>query len=86
MHIYMYVLYRCIIYRHCNIELEFDCLRFSFQVLYSATNLRVWKHVLCVHMTSFKYGQKRVRDVDPNCRCNQSHYMSDCVFIINIAQ
>ena len=89
-YIYIYIyIYQKILYhrhRHCNIELEFDCFHFCFHALYSATNLRVWKRVLCFHMTSFKYGAKRVRDDGHTCRCHQSHFMSDCIFIINITQ
>ena len=85
-YIYIYTKRYYTRHRHCNIELEFDCLHFCFHALYSATNLRVWKRVLCFHMTSFKYGAKRVRDDGPICRCHQSHFMSDGTFIIKIAQ
>ena len=81
------IVYQKISYnRHYNAGLEFDRLRFCFHALYSATNLRVWTRVLCFHMTSFKYGAKRVRDDGPICRCHQSHFMSDGTFIIKIAQ
>ena len=37
-------------------------------------------------MTSFNYGAKGVRDVDPTCRCHQSNIMPDSIFSVNIAQ
>ena len=43
---------------------------FPFHRLHFATTLRVLKPVLCFHMTSFDYGAKGVRDVDPTCRCH----------------
>ena len=46
----------------------------------------VLKPVLCFHMTSFNYGAKGVRDVDPTCRCHQSNIMPDSIFSVNIAQ
>ena len=54
--------------------------------LHFATTLRVLKPVLCFHMTSFNYGAKGVRDVDPTCRCHQSNIMPDSIFSVNIAQ
>ena len=59
---------------------------FLFIGLHFATTLRVLKPVLCFHMTSFNYGAKGVRDVDPTCRCHQSNIMSDSIFSVNIAQ
>ena len=44
------------------------------------------KLVLCFHMTSFNYGAKGVRHVDPACRCHQSNIMPDSIFSVNIAQ
>ena len=55
---------------HCDIELAFDCFVFSFSWLHFAITLRVLKPVLCFHMTSFNYGAKGVRDVDPAGRCH----------------
>ena len=37
-------------------------------------------------MTSFNYGAKGVRDVDPAFRCHQSNIMPDSIFSFNIAQ
>ena len=44
------------------------------------------KPVLCFLMTSFNYGAKGVRDVDPACRCHQSNIMSDSILSVNITQ
>ena len=82
---------------HCNIELAFDCFVFSFSWVKSvfffflfffffATTFMVLKPVLCFHMTSFNYGAKGVRDVDPACRCYQSNIVPDSIFSVNIAQ
>ena len=59
---------------------------FLFHGLHFATTLRVLKPVLCFDMTSFNYGAKGVRDVDPTCRCHQSNIMPDGIFSVNIAQ
>ena len=59
---------------------------FLFHGLHFATTLRVLKPVLCFHMTSFNYGAKGVRDVDPTGRCHQSNIMPDSIFSVNIAQ
>ena len=37
-------------------------------------------------MTSFNYGDKAARDVDPTCRCQQGNIMPDSIFSVNIAQ
>ena len=57
-----------------------------FHWLHFATTLRVLKPMLCFHMTSFNYGAKGVRDVDPTCRCHQNNIMPDSIFSVNIAQ
>ena len=61
-------------------------LYYVFHGLHFATTLRVLKPVLCFHMTSFNYGAKEVRDVDPACRCHRSNIMPDSIFSVNIAQ
>ena len=61
-------------------------LYFLFRGLHFATTLRVLKPVLCFHMTSFNYGAKEVRDVDPACRCHRGNIMPDSIFSVNIAQ
>ena len=50
------------------------------------TTLRVLKPVLCFYMNSFNYGAKRIRDVDPTCRCHQNNIMSDGIFSVNMVQ
>ena len=57
-----------------------------FHGLHFATTVRVLTPVLCFHMTSFNYGAKGVRDVEPTCRCHQSNIMPDSNFNVNIAQ
>ena len=59
---------------------------FLFHGLHFANTLRVLTAVLCFHMTSFDYGAKGVRDVDPTCRCHQINIMPDNIFSVNIAQ
>ena len=59
---------------------------FPFYRLHFATSLRVLKPVLCFHMASFNYGAKRVRDVDPSCKCHQSNIMPDSIFSVKISQ
>ena len=44
------------------------------------------KPVLWFHMTSFNYGAKGVKVVDPACRCHQSNIMPDSIFSVSIAQ
>ena len=61
-------------------------LYFLFHGLHFATTFRVLKPVFCFHMTSFNYGAKRVRDVDPAFRCHQSNIIPDSIFNVNIAQ
>ena len=59
---------------------------FPFHGLHFATSLTVLTPVLCFHTTSFNYGAKVVRDVDPTCRCHQSNIMPDSIFSVNNAQ
>ena len=59
---------------------------FLFHGLHSETTFRELRSVLCFHMTSFDYGAKRARDVDPTCICHQSNIMPDSIFSVNIAQ
>ena len=61
-------------------------LYFLFHGLHFATTLRVLKPVLCFHMTSFTYGAKGVRDVDPASRCHQSNIIPNSIFSVNIAE
>ena len=67
-------------------ELKFDSFVFYFSWITFCDDPGVLKPVLCFHMTSFNYGFKGVRDVDPACRCHQSNIMSDSMFSVNIAQ
>ena len=50
------------------------------------TTIRVLKLVLHIHMTSFNYGAKVVRDGDPTCTCYQSNSVPDRMFSVNMAQ
>ena len=59
---------------------------FLFHRSHFATTLSVLKPVLWFHMTSFNYGAKGVKDVDPACRCHQSNIMPDSIFSVSIAQ
>ena len=59
---------------------------FPFHGLHFVTSLTVLTPVLCFHTTSFNYGAKVVRDVDPTCRCHQSNIMPDSIFSVNNAQ
>ena len=61
-------------------------LYFLFHGLQFATTLRVLKPVFCFHMTPFNYGARRVKDVDPACRCHQSNIIPGSIFSVNIAQ
>ena len=76
----------CVIYvTWCDI-IYLIVLFFLFHGLHFVTTLRVLKPVLCFHMTSFNYGAKGARDVDPACGCHQSNIMPDSIFSLNIAQ
>ena len=59
-------------------------LYFLFHGLQFVITLRVLKPVLCFHMTSFNYGAKGVRDVDP--ACHRSNITHDSTFSVSIAQ
>ena len=73
-------------HKRYNIGLAFDCLVFNFSLVTLCDHPCALKPVLCFHMTSFNYGAKGVRDVEPTCRCHQSNIMPGSIFSVNITQ
>ena len=72
-------------HKHYNIGWHLIVCYSPFRGLHIVTTLRMLKLVLCFHMTSFNYGAKGVKVVDPNFRCHQSNIISDNIFSVNIA-